>query len=66
MRKLLFVLLFPVIFVSAVVALYVGFGQWEKPSAPDLMMCNGDYALCAASVFYAHRQDDNGQRQGLC
>ena len=49
MRKLLLLLMLPVIFVSGVVALYVGFGQWEKPSAPDLMMCNGEYALCAAS-----------------
>ena len=49
MKKLLLLLMLPVIFVSGVVALYLGFNQWEKPSVPDLMMCNGDYALCAAS-----------------
>ena len=49
MKKLLFLVMLPSIAVSAVVVLYLGFNQWEKPSAPDLMMCNGEYALCAAS-----------------
>ena len=48
MKKLLLLVLLPVS-VSAVVVLYLGFNQGEKPSAPDLMMCNGEYALCAAS-----------------